>query len=156
MKATDSGVKGLRGFGLVRPGKGLKSEKTLGGLSASAVESGLAPADLPPPIRATASRGSGFPLTRGDLPQRRGEGLVVGLGLRLGLGGKGSIFLQLPLLGFHPAIYRRIRRLMGGVFREFYPEVGIEKVEKIVDLQYLIKVHKFPERLLVVHGQIVV
>ena len=136
MKARGSGIQGLRGFGLVRPRKGLKSEKTLGGLSASAVKSGL-----------TAET------------QRRGEGLVVGLGLRLGLGGRGliylPIFLQLPLPIFDPATYRRIRRWMGGVFRELCPEVGMEKVEKIVDLQYLIKIHKFPERLLVGHGQIV-
>ena len=136
MKARDSGFKGLRGFGLVRPGRGLKSEKTLGGLSASAVKSGL-----------TAET------------QRRGEGLVLGLGLRLGLGGRGLIYLPIffhsPLPTFRQAICRPIQRWMEGVFRYFYSIVGMEKVKKVVDYYVLIKSTTFPERLLVGHGQIV-
>jgi hypothetical protein len=105
------------------------------------------------------ARGSGIQGLRGFV-----EAAVLSLkALRevfgFGLGGRGLIYLpiffQLSLPIFDPATYRRVRRWMGGVFQDFYSVVGMEKVEKIVDLQYLIKIHKFQERLLVGHGQIV-
>ena len=87
----------------------------------------------------------------------------LGLRLRLRLRGylcgldRGCPTLALDCSGFgvrgrQEDIYKRLRSL---VLCLFDIDVSTEKINKIVDLQYLIKIHKFPERLLVHHGQIV-